>query len=101
MESLSDFVKLYGRINQTLKKGTTYSITITDNFDSMSIGSNKYIFLSEIGIFGSNNLFLAWVFLGSAAYIIVVLVVFFIFYFVKLHRRNRENEDYLKTLRYI
>jgi hypothetical protein len=27
--------------------------------------------------------------------------VFFIFYFAKLHRRNRENEDFLKTLRYI
>ena len=101
MESLNDFVKLYGSINQTLKKDTTYSITVQDNFDSMSIGSNKFIYLSEIGIFGGNNLFLAWVLLGSAAYIIVILFVFFIFYFAKLHRRNRENEDFLKTLRYI
>ena len=74
---------------------------VQDNFDSMSIGSNKYIYLSEIGIFGGNNLFLAWMLMGSAMYISMVLFVFFIFYFAKLHRHNRENEDFLKTLRYI
>ena len=34
MESLKDFVKLYGRINGTLKKGETYTITVVDYYDA-------------------------------------------------------------------
>ena len=97
---MPDFIKLYGRIPATLNAGTTYSIMVSDNFDSLSIGSDKYIYLSEIGIFGGKNLFLAWVFLGCTAFIALVLLFFFVFYFIKIHKKNRDTEDYLKTLKY-
>jgi hypothetical protein len=48
-ESLSDFIKLYGKIDGTLESGVTYTFEVDNNFDAPSIGSSKFIYLSEVG----------------------------------------------------
>jgi hypothetical protein len=100
MESFADFRKLYGSINGTLKKGVTYEITVQDNFDGPSLGTKKYIFLTELGMFGGKNFVLAGIFIGAACLIFLILCVFFCCYFRKLHRKNRENEAFIASLSY-
>ena len=99
-ESVPDFIKLYGRIEGTLRANIEYTVQIEDNFDSASIGTNKFLYLTEVGKFGGKNFWLCYLFGGAAALLFVVLMAFFVCYFLKLHRRNRDNEDYLKSLSY-
>jgi hypothetical protein len=69
METLSDFSKLYGEIDGTLKKNIEYHIKIKQNFDSDSIHTNKSLILTEIGRYGGKNSVLAWVLIGAAVYL--------------------------------
>ena len=100
MESFSDFKKLYGRIEGTLKANKTYTIGIYDSYDSAKLGTNKYVFLTEIGLFGGRNYVLAGIFLGAAAMIFLTILFFFCCYFAKLHKKNRDTEDFINNLTY-
>ena len=99
-ESLSDFIKLYGRINTTLYPDIEYTLELYDNFDAPSIGSNKYIKLSEVGSFGGKNMVLPYMFLGMAVLILAILIMFMVCYFAKIHGKDRDSEKYLESLTY-
>ena len=43
METLTDFGKLYGKVNGIMRAGETYTVQILDTFDSEMIGNKKYI----------------------------------------------------------
>ena len=83
-----------------MKQSTTYYLFIENNFDGSSIGTNKYIYMTELGMFGGKNFILSYFCLGGGALVFLVLLLFFLMYFVKLHRRNRDNEAFLKTLKF-
>lgn len=88
METLPNFKKLYGRISETLMQNQTYTLQIRNKFDGKSIGTNKYIYLSEVGNFGGKSVILPWMFLGGAAQAFIAIVLFVICYFRKLHGQN-------------
>ena len=88
MESLKDFKKLYGRINGTLKKGQTYTITVVDHYDSQKIGNEKYIFLSETGTFGTKN-FVLFYFFATGGGICFLVLLFFLVAYVTMYKGRR------------
>lgn len=100
METLPDFIKLYGRISGTLKPGVSYELEVENNFDGLTLGTNKYVYFSEVGMLGGRNFVLAYIFFGAAVILLCTHILFFICYFAKLHKRNRDNETFLRTLRY-
>ena len=99
-EPLPDFIKLYGKVDTTLKAGITYYLEIEDNYDAPKLGSEKWILLTELGMFGGKNFILAYIFLGASLVVFFILMGFFTFYFMKLHRKNRENEAFIAQLKY-
>lgn len=99
METLADFTKLYGKVNGTLKKGTTYQLQLRSVWDAESIDTNKFLVLSEIGNFGGKNEFLAWVLIGTAIAAAMLLVVFLVLYIVKIYGKQRD-EEYIKSLKF-
>ena len=100
LESFSDFKKLYGQIDGKLEAGKTYEISVEDNYNIAKIGTEKYIFLSEMGIFGGRNFVLAGIFFGTALILALILLFFFCCYFRKLHKKNRDSEDFINSLTY-
>lgn len=100
MESLKDFIKLYGRIDGTMKAGKEYTMTIYDNYAAEKLGNEKHIFLSETGTFGGKNFVLAY-FFGVASILTFLILIFFIIgYFVKVQGRRIEEESYIRKLSY-
>ena len=100
METLADFWKLYGSVDGIMRADHIYKIQIIDNFDSESIGNKKFIVLSELSTFGGKNEWLAYHFGIAAILILFILIFFFIMYFAKLHKRNRDNEAFINSLTY-
>ena len=98
MESLSNFLKLYGSVPAELEAATEYTLVLEPNFNAESIGSKKYIYLTELGIFGGKNLYLPLIMLGAGGLIFIVMIFFSFCYFKKIHKKNRETEAYLSTL---
>jgi flagellar biogenesis protein FliO len=99
-ESLSDFIKLYGKITGVLEAGVSYTFIIDDNFDSTSIGSNKSIYLSEVGQFGGKNMVLPYMFLGMAGVLLIILLMFVVCYCIRVRGKDRTTADYLNSLTY-
>lgn len=100
MESLKDFVKLYGRIDGTLKAGKTYVLTIEDNYRSELIDNEKYIYLSEVSTFGGKNFVLSYFFMLAAVICLMILLFFVVLYFLKVQGRRIEEESYIRGLTY-
>jgi len=100
VETLPKFMKLYGSIKGTLNEGTAYNIYINSRYDAASIGAEKYLYISEIGIFGGKNMLLPFMFLGAGGVVFCILLFYFICYFVKLNKRNRESEAFIASLKY-
>lgn len=100
MESFSDFKKLYGSIEGTLFANKTYYLSIKDTYDAKALGSKKYIFITEVGLFGGRNLVIPGIFFGCAFIIFCILLLFFACYFVKLHKKDRYSEDFINSLTY-
>lgn len=100
MESLKDFVKLYGRIDGTLKAGKTYVFTIQDNYRSDLIDNEKYLYLSEVSTFGGKNYVLSYFFMLGSIVCLMVLLFFVVLYFLKVSGRRAEDESYIKNLTY-
>ena len=93
-------MKLFGAVDATLQEGVAYNIYIDNTYDSESIGSRKFLYLSEIGIFGGKNMLLPYAFLGAGGAVFCILIFYFICYFVKLNKRNRESEAFIASLSY-
>lgn len=100
MESLPSFRKLYGRIYETLEHNQTYTVQIRNNFDAKSIGTKKYLYLSEVGNFGGKRIVLPWIFLGGAIQVFIAIVFFVICYFRKLHGQSQESDEFIASLKF-
>jgi hypothetical protein len=99
-ESLSDFIKLYGKIDGTLETGVDYEFVIDDNFDAPSIGSKKFIYLSEVGKFGGKNMVLPIMFLSMAGVLALILLLFIACWFAKIRGKDRDSDEFLSKLTY-
>lgn len=100
METLPSFRKLYGRVYETLQHNQTYTVQIKNNFGGSSVGTKKYLYLSEVGNFGGKSTVLAWVFLGGALQAFIAIVLFVICYFRKLHGKSQESDEFIASLKF-
>jgi hypothetical protein len=100
METLPNFKKLYGRIYETLEHNQTYTVQIRNNFDGKSIGTKKYLYLSEVGNFGGKSTVLPWIFLTGATQAFIAIVFFVVCYFRKLHGQNQESDEFIASLKF-
>jgi hypothetical protein len=72
MESFPKFTKLYGEIDQTMKKGT-YTITVSNQWDTKSFKAEKFIYFSTINGLGGTNVFLGVVFIILCFFVLVIM----------------------------
>ena len=100
MTSRSDWRKLYGQVDTVLRAGVPYTIYIEDKFDAPKIGSQKFIYFTELGPFGGKNYFLPYFFLGMAAVVLMIIIIFYIFFCCKLRNVDTSTDEYLATLSY-
>lgn len=100
MESLRDFVKLYGRLDGPLVKGKKYVLALYDNWASDKLENEKHIVFSEVGTFGGKNYVLSYFFAGAAAITLLVLLFFMIGFFAFVKGRRIEEESYIQKLKY-
>lgn len=96
MESFPNFIKLWGHINTTLKKGTNYTMTILNTYDVSGFDGKKYIYLSEVNAFGGNNKFLGIAFLAMAGVVVFIMLIFIILYFVRLQGKDIYSTENLQ-----
>lgn len=83
-----------------MKKGEKYRIEVIDNWDAQKIGNKKYIYLSEVGTFGGKSYALAYMLLGSSLVVFCIMIFFSICYFAKLHKKNRDSEEFINQLKF-
>ena len=76
---LPNFRKLWGQINQDLKKGT-YTLSITNQYDVSSFAGSKYFVLSTTNVLGGTNYFLAVCYIIVGALCIMFGIIFYIGY---------------------
>ena len=76
---LPNFRKLYGKINDDLKKGT-YTVAISNTYDVSSFAGSKYFVLPTTNIFGGTNYFLAICYIVVGALCIMFGIIFLIAY---------------------
>lgn len=81
MESFPQFIKLWGHVQGTLKKGQEYTLAIQKNWINVtSFGGSTYVYLSEVNKFGGKGRFLGLVFVISACTVCLMIVIFIICY---------------------
>ena len=76
---LPNFKKLYGRIDDDMKKGT-YKVSIKNSYDVSSFAGTKYFMLSTTNYFGGTNYFLAACYSVVGALCIMFGFIFLIAY---------------------
>lgn len=95
MESFPNFIKLWGHVGATLKKGTNYTLTIANNFDVSGFEGRKFVYLSEVNALGGNNKFLGVAFLAMAGVVVLIMLVFTVLYFLRLKGKDLYSLDNL------
>ena len=93
METFPDFIKLWGHIDTTLEKGTTYTFTISNNFDVSEFNAKKYIYLSEVNDFGGTNKFMGITFLVIAGIVFMFMIAFLLLYFFRIYGKDIYSTD--------
>lgn len=70
---LPNFRKLWGIVNEKLKKGN-YNLVVKNSYDVASFKGHKNVILSTSGPFGGKNYFLsiAFIVVGSISFLIAV-----------------------------
>ena len=76
---LPNFRKLYGKIDEDLKKGS-YDLNIVNNYNVESFAGSKYFVLSTTNVLGGTNYFLAVCYIIVGALCIMFGIIFFIAY---------------------
>ena len=85
---LTNFTKLWGRIEMDLEKGSELTVTIENNYDVSHFQGAKYIVLRTNNIFGGENRLLAIEFMVFRG-ICIILGVIFIFAY-KAHEKKEK-----------
>ena len=97
MESFPTFIKLYGKIDQKLEKGTTLSVTVSPNtWDVAPFDGKKYIYLSTVNSFGGTNKFLGAAFLVAAGLVLVIMVALVVLRIVRGRDQNLYSLENMK-----
>ena len=76
---LPNFRKLYGKIDQDMKKGK-YLLEINNIYDVSSFAGSKYVVMSTINTLGGSNYFLAVCYITVGSLCIMFGLIFFIAY---------------------
>lgn len=86
---LPNFRKLWGRIDNGLKKGT-YTVEIDNKYDVNGFEGNKSFVVSTTNALGGKNYFLAicYIVVGSLC---LIFAVIFLFAFIKKKKSRREE----------
>ena len=96
METDFDFKKLYGKMTDTLKKGTSYSLLIENNWKGHDWDTEKRIFISEVNGLGGHNPWMGIYFLCGGFVSLIALIAYCVIYFAWVLPRNlkakRERE---------
>lgn len=96
MESFPTFIKLYGKIDQKLEKGT-YSVTVSPNtWDVAPFDGKKYLYLSTVNSFGGTNMFLGAAFLVAAGLVLVIMVALVVLRIVRGRDQNLYSLENMK-----
>lgn len=96
VDAFPSFIKLWGRIDQDLKKGTQYTMTISNTWDTSSIEAKKYIYLSEINAFGGNNKVFGIIYIcgGGLFFLLsIVMIICEVFKRKNVHKMNRIQQN--------
>lgn len=80
--------KLWGRIEQDLKKDDNISINITNNYDVSYYEGKKKIILNNTTIFGGKNIFLAICYLGVGGLSLLSVIFFLIGYKIQMKKEK-------------
>lgn len=89
-DAFPNFIKLWGKIDQNLVKGTSYTFTISNTYMNEDIDS-KSIYLSETNFFGGNNLTFGLLYLiGGIVFIILAVVMIILEVFYKNRRLSTQ-----------
>lgn len=94
MEGFSSFIKLYGKIDGTLKAGTEYTFVINQNKETLNVekfNGEKWLYFSTVNDLGGTNAFLGISLLIMAAAVVVCLIILFIIDKVKQLPKNVED----------
>jgi len=73
MESFPDFMKMYGKISGKMSKGN-YTVTVSDQWNTKSFKTEKYIYLSTVNGLGGTNVFLGVVFI-VLSFVVLMLIL--------------------------
>ena len=95
MESFPDFLKLYGKINQKMPKGS-YNVTISHQWDTKQFKGEKYIYLSTTNGLGGTNVFLGAVFIAMAFVVLSIIIAIIVLEFTKGSKPQHYSIDNLK-----
>ena len=96
MESFPIFYKLWGHINQTMKAGVNYTLTIANNFNITQFEGKKYVYLSEVNMLGGNNKFLGLVYIIAAGVIVFMMLIFCVLYCIRIYDKDLYSTENLQ-----
>ena len=87
-DGLPNTRKLWGRIEQDLKKGDSISINITNNYDVKYYDGKKKIILSNVTVFGGKNTFLAVCYIVVGGLSLISAFIFLIGYKIQMSKEK-------------
>ena len=93
VDAFSNFIKLWGKIDQNLEAGTNYTITITNSYLNQDINS-KAVFFSETNFLGGKNLTLGIMYLVAGIVFILFAVVAVFLEIIKQREQTKIIKDY-------
>lgn len=77
---LPNFRKLWGRINEDLEAGSTYTVVIQNHFPVSGFDGEKYFVLSTVNAFGGKNSFLGISYICVGGICLIMALLFFFGY---------------------
>jgi len=87
---LSNFRKLWGRINETLTNGTSYTMSISNFYNVTAFNGQKFIVLSTVNSFGGRNNFLGISYIVVGSICVLMAIAFLIGYKCNENRNKKE-----------
>lgn len=82
METYNTFIKLWGKVDGTLKKGK-YTVTVSEQWDISGFNGQKSLYFSTVGPFGGTNPFLGIAFVAMSFLTLAVIILLVVLEFTK------------------